>query len=78
MSMLEQGWDKGQLGAAIDQIQQELSREEKGTRQGISRFIGGMQKTMQEGATKNQDRAPTGNPTGKILGTYNQQTGEFE
>lgn len=45
-AMLQRGWATGQLKAAVDQIQQEMTREEAGTRQGMKRFIGGMQNTM--------------------------------
>lgn len=69
--MLQKGWASGQLQAAVDQLQQEMTREEAGTRQGMQRFIGGMQSTMgtNPGQTPGQSNAPPPPPAGfNVLG----------
>jgi len=45
-ALLQQGWAKGQIRAAVDQLQKEMVREEAGTRSALKTYIGGMQNTM--------------------------------
>lgn len=56
--LLQRGWSKGQLSAAVDQLMQEIQREEAGTRQAMHTFIGGMTSDMQNP----QGAAPAANP----------------
>lgn len=70
--MLQRGWATGQLKAAVDQINQEMVREEAGTREGMHRFIGGMTNDMQNP----QGTAPASGS--KPQYKFNPQTGELE